>query len=301
MKNILITGVLGYIARAVCDVYSNSENQIVGIDNRFIPDKVARLTKIHKIKYYNRNLFNIKDLLKDADVVIHTAGITSVPSVKSQSTPEGDAEIIKVGVDGTREIIQHTKDDAKIIFLSTHVIFESLKEQVFDIDENFPPCPNLAYASGKWQSEQDLINSSKSFVTLRLSSVYGYNDSIRWQILPNLFSKMASQNDKIKVFGNGENIKPLVGIEDVARCIKFMVDSNYNRETFNVVNEHKTVKEVAKICQKYNNNLNIDFTVDEIPNLGYTVSSKKLLTTRFQFKQNVEDEMGKMINLWKNI
>lgn len=297
MKTVLITGALGYIARSLYKRFSRDNYEVIGIDNNFIPDKVARLREMG-VRYYNKDLFNIKDLLGEADIVIHTAGITAVPTVKSQCTPQGDAEITRVGVDGTREIIKHSKDEARIIFLSTHVIYESFTEQVFDIDEDCPPCPSLAYASGKWQSEQDLRASGKNFITLRLSSVYGYNPCVRWKILPNLFSKMASQNEKIKVFGSGLNIKPLVGIQDVGRCIKFMAESNFNRETFNVVNEHRTVKEVAEICKSYNNLLDIDFTVDEIPNLGYTVTNKKLLSTGFKLTQNVEDEIGNMIDIW---
>ena len=41
--------------------------------------------------------------------------------------------------------------------------------------------------------------------------------------------------------------------------------------------ESVTVKEVAEICQKINPKLKIKVTDDEAPNLGYTLSNKKLL------------------------
>ena len=45
-----------------------------------------------------------------------------------------------------------------------------------------------------------------------------------------------------------------------------------------------TVKEVAEICKKYNSQrLQLEITDDEIPNLGYTLSNKKLLNTGFKF------------------
>ena len=43
---------------------------------------------------------------------------------------------------------------------------------------------------------------------LRLGSVYGYSgDSMRTDIMPNLFSKIASQNGVIKLFSGGRQIK----------------------------------------------------------------------------------------------
>ena len=51
---ILITGVLGYIGRELCELYKNSADEIIGIDNNFIPDKVAWLIE-NDIKFY---LFN---------------------------------------------------------------------------------------------------------------------------------------------------------------------------------------------------------------------------------------------------
>lgn len=298
-KKILITGILGYISRTLCDVYKNNDCEIIGIDSQFIPDKVAWL-KENNISYYHRDLFNIKDLLKNVDVVIHTAGITAVPTVLSQSNPTIDNEIIKIGVEGTRQIIEHTNKDCKILFLSSHVIFESLKDVMLGINEEYPPCPSLAYACSKHQSEKDLFESSKSFIITRLASVYGYNSSIRWKILPNLFSKMASQNEKIKIFGNGNNVKPLIGILDVCEAVKLLEESNCSREIFNLVNEHKTVREIAEICKNCCTDLKMEFTSDDIPNLGYTLSNNKLLGMGFKFKQNITTEISRMIDTWKN-
>lgn len=301
-QKLLITGVLGYISRGFCELHKN-DYEIIGIDNNFIPDKVKWLTE-NGIKFYHRDLFNIKDLLPSVDIVLHTAGITAVPTVKSQSNPTIDTEIYKVGVEGTRQIIEHTSKDCQIIFLSTHVVFESLAPTSEYITETYTPCPELAYATSKYQSEKDLLYSNKKFIILRLASVYGYNDCVRWKILPNLFSKMASVDEKLKVFGNGNNIKPLVGIKDVCRAIRWLQfnsrNHDHNGQIYNVVNDHKTVKEIAEICKLYNPNLNIEFTNDEIPNLGYSLSNEKLKTTGFEFYQTVNSEIKIMMDNWKN-
>ena len=53
--------------------------------------------------------------------------------------------------------------------------------------------------------------------------MYGYStDTMRIDIMPNLFSKISSQNGVLKLFSGGKQVKSLVPLIDVARCFKFM-------------------------------------------------------------------------------
>ena len=136
------------------------------------------------------------------------------------------------------------------------------------------PCPILVYSSSKFQNEKDIKNSNKNYVILRLGSVYGYSstDTMRINIMPNLFSKIASQSGTINLFSGGKQIKSLVPLIDVVRCMQFMGENNkINKEIFNLVKDTVTVKEVAEICKKYNPKTSIKVTDDETPNLGYVI------------------------------
>lgn len=113
--------------------------------------------------------------------------------------------------------------------------------------------------------------------------------------MPNLFSKIASQNGTIKMFSGGVQYKSLVSVFDVARCCKFMADSALNRQIYHCTNETMTVKEVAELCKEFNPKLTLIATDDEIPNVGYTLSNKKLLATGFQFRYNIRDSIHQMI------
>jgi len=110
---------------------------------------------------------------------------------------------------------------------------------------------------------------------------------MRINIMPNLFSKIASQNGEINLFSGGRQIKSVVPLIDVVRCMKFMEESDkIKKETFHLAKETVTVKEVAEICKKHNPKIIINTTEDEIPNLGYSISNKKLLDTGFKFLYN---------------
>ena len=117
--------------------------------------------------------------------------------------------------------------------------------------------------------------------------------------MPNLFSKIASQNGTLKLFSGGRQIKSLVPLIDVARCFKYMEEKNeVNHETFNLTKDTLTVKEVAELCKKYNPNIKLLETNDEVPNLGFSLSNQKLLNQGFKFLYSLDQCIKEMIEKW---
>ena len=303
MEKIVITGGLGYIGTELCKLYSGETRykNIIVTDKRFVSERVKQL-RDWGFEFKQGDLLDkvfMIEILKDADIVYHLAGVTDVAYTKSEENSKSE-KITEVGVVGSKIVLDNISDDCKIIFPSTHVVYEGLKKTVRDIDENVKVCPELTYATGKARTEQDLKDSSKNYIILRLASVYGYSsDTMRISIMPNLFSKIASQNGTIKLFSGGVQLKSLVPLVDVARCFKFMAErEDIKREVFHLSKENMTVKEVANLCKQVNPGLTIVETEDEIPNLGYTISNKKLLSTGFQFRYNIRECLNEMITNW---
>ncbi len=304
-KKIVVIGALGYLGTELCKLYSGESwfHDIIAIDSRFVSKRINQL-KDWNIKFYQGEILDkefLKKYIQDADVVHHLAGITDVAYVKKEATPGQDEKIRKIAIEGTNNILEVISKKCKIIFPSTHVIYEGLKETKKNIEEETEPCPILSYSTSKVQNEKDIKNSGKKYVILRLGSVYGYTptDTMRINIMPNLFSKITSQNGIINLFGGGKQIKSVVPLIDVVRCMKFMEEKDtIQRETFNLVKETITVKDVAEICKKYNPQVTIRSTDDEVPNLGYTLSNQKLLKTGFKFLYNLDESIRTMIQKW---
>ena len=231
MKKIVIVGALGYLGTELCKIYSGESwlNKIVAVDSRFASERVSQL-KDWNIEFFQGHILDLdflKKHLKDADIVHHLAGVTDVAYVKKESGSELDEKIRATAIDGTNNILDSIPEKCKIIFPSTHVIFEGYKETKLDIDEIEKPKPILIYSSSKVQNEEDIRKSNKNYIILRLGSVYGYSlDTMRINIMPNLFSKIASQNGTIKLFSGGKQIKSLVSLIDVFRCMKFMEEKD---------------------------------------------------------------------------
>ena len=304
MKKIVITGGLGYIGTELCKIYSGYSwnDRITVIDNRFISERINQLRNWN-IDFIHGDILDKEIISKycwDADVVHHLAGITDVPRVKSESNVDHENKIKKVAEEGTQNILDVINDKCKIILPSTHVVYEGLKEVKKDIQENEQTYPLLSYGKSKDYNEKQLQKSGKNFVILRLGSVYGYStDTARIDIMANFFSKVASQNGVLKLFAGGRQIKSLVPLVDVARCFKFIEErTDINNEIFNLTKDTVTVKEVAEICKKINPKIKLLETNDEIPNLGFSLSNKKILKTGFKFLHGLKESIEEMITKW---
>ncbi len=303
-KKIIITGGLGYIGTELCKLYSGVSwhHHIIVIDNRFISERVNQIRNWN-MEFVQGDILDkelIKKYCSEADVVHHLAGVTNVPRTKSEASIDQDEKIKEVGEKGTQNILSVISNKCKIIFPSTHVVYEGIDKVKTNIQENEATKPVLSYSSSKAVNEDQLKKSGKNYVILRLGSVYGYStDSMRIDIMPNLFSKISSQNGTLKLFAGGRQIKSLVPLIDVARCFKFMEEKNeIKSEIFNLTKDTLTVKEVAEICKKHNPQVELKETNDEVPNLGFSLSNKKLLNTGFEFLYNLDQNIKEMIYKW---
>jgi len=145
MKKIVITGGIGYIGTELCKIYSGEswKNKITVIDNRFISERVNQLRNWN-INFVNEDITNpknIKKFLHEADVVHHLAGITSVARTKDEVSELADEEMNRVGLKGTEIVLSEISENCKIIFPSTHVVFEgknSLARDIKKIMKLFP-------------------------------------------------------------------------------------------------------------------------------------------------------------------
>jgi len=305
MKKIIITGALGYLGTELCRIYSGEswKNKIIAVDNRFLSERVKQLND-WGIEFLQGHILDkdfIKKILQNSNIVFHLASVTDVAYVKSEANSELDKKIFSIGVEGTRNILDFIPQSCKLIFPSTHVVYEGLKKIKKNISETEPTRPVLSYAISKNQNEIDISKKHKNYVILRLGSVYGYSlDSMRINIMPNFFAKTTSQNGEISLFSGGSQLKSLVNAIDVARCMKFMEENERIRnEIYHITNEQTTVKKVAIICKKFNPKVKINYVKKEVPNKGYTLSNKKILATGFRFLYNLEDSIKEMIKNWR--
>ena len=289
MVRVLITGGLGYIGTVLTNLYiENLEDEITVIDKKRDAIRENELLK-NNVNFREIDILNKKELKKivsNFDIIYHLAGVTNVPRLKIDNDEKINDEIYNIGVVGTRNILETASRDTKIVFPSTHVIFEGLEEVKLKITEEETPKPILTYSKTKLINENDIKKSGLNYVILRLGSVHGFSGtSTRLNIMANTFSKIAAEKGEITLHGGGNQLKSLVSVFDVASALKYTAENNLIRkEIFHCVSENILVKDVAKLCKSIVDDVTINVSNEKVPNKGYGLSNQKLIKSGFEFK-----------------
>ena len=121
------------------------------IDKRFISERVAQL-RSWNMEFIHADIRNrelVKETLNEADVVHHLAGITDVARTKDEQDENKDKEMHDVSEKGTSIVLSETSKNCKIIFPSTHVVFEGKDLLTKNIKEDYEKFPLLTYAIGQ--------------------------------------------------------------------------------------------------------------------------------------------------------
>ena len=300
MKNkILITGGAGFIGTELIKLINNKKNIIVvdKIRNKKIVSKFKKLG----IKYIRGNLINkefSKKIYKGIKIIYHLAGTVKVPSTDINLDLKKEKKIFNEATKIMNNLIRYSDKKIKVIFPSTHLVFENCKKNKSIYDEKSEVLPYLAYARSKYECEKLLINDKINFSILRLGSVFGKTlDTKRMFNLPNLFPLRAKNNLDLKLFSSGIQIKSIISVKDVARAMFFLSKKKFKNKLFNLVSEHLTVKEIGNLCKKYNNKIKLIPTNDKIPYEGYYMNCSKIKKTGFKFKHNYKDFVKSFILL----
>ena len=119
MKKIVITGGLGYIGMELCKVYSGDTRNfsVTVLDRSFFSSRISQLRK-WGIDFKQMDILDeesIKEAVKDADIIYHLTEITDVGTTIKDKDPIRDKQIMDVAVNGTKNILKHSKDDVKIV------------------------------------------------------------------------------------------------------------------------------------------------------------------------------------------
>ncbi len=263
MKNVLVTGNLGYIGSVLTDVLCQANFNVIGYD----------------VGYFNnfnlsKNKFNIKQIIRDIrdieikhlnsiDYVIHLAAISNDPL--GEFSPNITEEI---NFKSTIKLARFAKEAGvkRFIYASSQSLY-GISDSFLELDEdNSVKNPITAYAKSKWLSEIELkkLNDEKfNIVIFRPSTVFGASPRIRCDIVFNNFLASAFTRKKITIKSNGKPFRPAIHIRDV--CTAFIAGIKapaelVANEAFNIgfKNGNFSVLDLANYAKKFVKNSYID-------------------------------------------
>ena len=173
----------------------------------------------------------VDELIRDSDVVVNFAAESHV----DRSLLHGD-KFVMTNVVGTTNLLKNSLAHNVKIFhqVSTDEVYGSIHEGSWD--ENFPLAPNSPYSASKAAADLIVLSYFKSYgmdVRIsRCSNNYGPNQYPE-KLIPLAITNLM-QGKKIPVYGDGQNRRDWLHVEDHCLAIEKILDLGRAGEVYNV-------------------------------------------------------------------
>lgn len=230
----LITGGAGFIGSHLAEVCQSKFK--VRILDDFSSGKLSNLKgvrcKIIKGSILDRR--TLKEAMRGVDHVFHLAALVSVPV-----SCEKPLECVARNVTGTINVLQAALEAnvKTFVFASSAAIYGDDGERARQ--ENMLPCPKSPYAVSKLDGEYycEMFSSGTQMrtVALRFFNVFGPRQDPHGPYggaVP-VFITRALQNKPITIFGDGEQTRDFVYVEDIASAMMFAAQKSTMQGVFN--------------------------------------------------------------------
>ena len=258
IKNVLITGGLGFIGNNIAKHLVSQNKKVVIFDNSFRGKFTNILNIKNKIKVIKGDLTVKKDIhfaLKNIDTIIHCAAING-----TKNFYKNPSLVLDVGVKGLINLVDCCK------YKKINNFFIASSSEVYHLPKKIPTdekvklvIPDVfnsrySYAGSKIFSELYAIhNCSKIFkrtIIFRPHNVYGSNMGYD-HVIPELIMKIRTKGKNLLVQGTGNETRSFINIKDFINAFDILLKKGKNLNIYNIgTNERITVKKLTKIMLK---------------------------------------------------
>ena len=290
MKNILISGGGGYFGTFLTQQLLKDYN-ITVYDLFYFPWLIKNKKKIkynERLKFVKKHLNEVKvDDFKDIDIVLDLNGISNDPS--SELNPSHTWKLNNT-YRKNFAIVARKAGVKRYIFNSTCSVYGFSKKITFkDGKKN----PISTYAKANLKAEKyiySLKNNNFKVNCLRNSTLFGFSNSMRLDLVVNIWVYNLIHNKNIVIDGDGEQYRPFLSLNDVTNVYKFILYKDKKLGSFicNLVSFNLKIKTLAQKILKIINNKNtrIIFNPQNKDKRNYIVGSKnfdKIFGKNFKF------------------
>lgn len=263
MKNILLTGVAGFIGSHTAKALVEEGFNVVGIDNfndYYDPKlKYARVEHLvpNSVEVVKGDILNY-DLLSylasktKFDCIVHLAAQAGV-----RHSIENPAIYIKSNIDGSNNIFELARsfNIPKVVFASSSSVYGGNKKVPFS-EKDSVGTPISIYAASKRMNELQAHTYNYLYgtkmVALRFFTVYGPWG--RPDMAAYIFADLIKKGKAITIFNNGNMHRDFTNVKDIVSGIVSSVKTNLDNgfEIFNLGNSNTVLlKDYVSIIEKY--------------------------------------------------
>lgn len=292
-NKVLITGGAGFIGSHIVEKLLENNYNVIIIDN-LSSGSIENIPNSDTLKLYQLNIE--KDDLElvfqkeTPDYVIHLAAQTSVNF--SISHPYYDANM---NVMASIKLLELCKkyNIRKFITASSAAIYGNPK--YLPIDENHPTEPMSQYGLSKLTMEKYIKLSGIPYIIFRFSNAYDPRQkSSKESGVVAIFNNAMKNNEPINIYGDGEQIRDFIYVEDIANiCIK-AINSNVENEIINFsTNKGVSLNQLFKVMKSlYNYTLNANYLPERIGDIKNSILSNDKAYNLLKFTNYTKLEKG---------
>jgi dTDP-glucose 4,6-dehydratase len=236
---LLVSGGAGFIGSNFIHYWlkNNSSDEIINLDKLSYAGNLDNLKDVETNDNYrfvqgdicDRDL--VRALMKDIDVVVHLAAESHV-----DRSIQNSEDFIRTNVEGTRVLLDEAKRAGVSRFhhVSTDEVFGALSFQDAPFNENTPYDPRSPYSASKAASDH-LVRAYFHTHNLPITISNCSNNYGPYQypekLIP-LFISNLIEGKKIPVYGNGQNIRDWIHVDDHSLGIEAIIKKGKIGETY---------------------------------------------------------------------
>jgi dTDP-glucose 4,6-dehydratase len=239
---LLVTGGCGFIgSNFIRYMMKNSNYEIINLDaltyssNPNNLDDVTGSERYRFIKGIIGDKKLVSELVQDVDYVVNFAAESHVDRSILDPKP-----FIVTNIEGTQTLIEACRhsDIKKIVHISTDEVYGELGE-TGKFFENLPLLPNSPYSASKASADLIIRAYHETYglpvATARPSNNYGYYQYPE-KFIPLLITNLL-EDKPVPVYGEGNNIRDWIFVEDCCAGIAAILDRGKVGEVYNVGGE----------------------------------------------------------------
>lgn len=267
MKRILVTGGAGFIGSTVVrHIINHTSDSVVVVDKLTYAGNLASLTPVahderfafEQVDICDRSELNRVFTHYRPDVVMHLAAESHV-----DRSIDGPAAFIETNIVGTYTLLEAARgfwsaleDSAKAAFRFHHISTDEVYGDLHSMDDFFtettPYAPSSPYSASKASSDHLVRAWLRTYglptLITNCSNNYGPYHFPEKLIPLTILNALAGK--PLPVYGNGQQIRDWLYVDDHARALYLVATKGAIGETYNIGghNERKNIDVVETIC-----------------------------------------------------
>ncbi len=297
---ILITGGAGYIGTELVKALNqnSSVDEIVVYDNLwkdhynlFTHSGISR----GKVQFVKGELLDSRKLgqaLQGVDMVYHLAA-----HVDSKLINANHHLYEQINNWGTAELSYAIeKSTVKTIVNASTIAVYGHNDQM--VEDAALVNPKTFYGSSKLRGEAYLnrLSDAHKVYNLRIGNAYGYGTSLRMDSFINQFVFSAAFENRIKILGKGDQVRPIIHIQSLIEVLCSLIDTKLDSGTYHAVEQNVSVLDVADVLKQILPDMEMLFVSQHLDLRNISVQPNSKLNTSIKHdRTNLKTQLAEFL------